>query len=125
MQGDRDAGCKVQDCRIAGRGLWGCRVIGMHGAGVQGAGGRVQHALAHWPGAQGLGCWGRAQRGPPGAGRLPAAGAAQGGEQEREPHCCAPRGEQRLCRRALSTHRLSGASHVNPGSAQPALSSFT
>lgn len=52
--------------------------------------------------------------------------AGQGGEAGKGAPLLLPSGRAvALGGRVVSTHRLSGASHVNPGRTQPALSSFT
>lgn len=100
----------------------------MQGAGMQDhrdVGFRVQGAGAGWPGAaeqprEAAWAWRRMA-----ARELELAG--QGGEAGKGALLLLlPSGKAvALGGRVGSTHRLSGASHVNPGRTQPALSSFT
>lgn len=92
---------------------------------MRGAGCRVQSTGAGWPGAAelpGKAAWARRRM----TAREPEL-AGQGGEAGKGALLLLlPSGRAvALGGRVGSTHRLSGASHVNPGRTQPALSSFT
>lgn len=134
MQECRDTGvqgCRVHGCMCAGMQDARCMDVGVQGAGMQGAGVHVQmcrDAECRCAGVLELAaprqqswCWQLVQL--PGeaawAAREQELAEQGGGAGKGAPLPSPPLG------RALSTHRLSGASHVNPGRTQPALSSFT
>lgn len=106
MQECKDAG--VQGCRGAGR--WSSLAWGSG----DGAGGAAQPL--------GEAAWAARRRMAASEPEL----AGQGGEAGKGAPLLLPSGRAvALGGRVVSTHRLSGASHVNPGRTQPALSSFT